>query len=86
MWSRPTRTTPETRPIARRKRRPEPAQTGFENGDTASTAVTGAPNITTTAVQGSPAGTYPITPTSGALSATGNYTFTFIDGKLTITN
>jgi hypothetical protein len=60
--------------------------TGFEHGDTASTAVTGAPSMTTTAIQGSPAGTYPITPATGTLSTTGNYTFTFIDGTLTITN
>jgi sugar lactone lactonase YvrE len=57
---------------------------GFVNGDTAATAVTGAPSITTTAVQGSPAGAYPITPANGSLSAA-NYTFTFVNGTLTIT-
>jgi sugar lactone lactonase YvrE len=57
---------------------------GFVNGDTAANAVTGAPSITTTAVQGSPAGAYPITPANGSLSAA-NYTFTFVNGTLTIT-
>ncbi len=59
--------------------------TGFVNGDTAASSVTGVPSITTTAVQGSPAGTYPIAPTIGSLAAA-NYSFTFADGTLTITN
>jgi hypothetical protein len=59
--------------------------TGFVNGDTAASSVTGVPSITTTAVQGSPAGTYPITPTIGSLAAA-NYSFTFANGALTITN
>jgi sugar lactone lactonase YvrE len=57
--------------------------TGFVNGETQS-VVSGAPSITTTAVQGSPAGMYPITPTAGSLSAP-NYSFGFADGTLTIT-
>ncbi len=55
---------------------------GFVNGDTSS-AVTGAPVETTTATSTSPAGTYPITPTQGSLSAA-NYTFNFVSGVLTI--
>jgi sugar lactone lactonase YvrE len=57
--------------------------TGFENGENAG-VVSGAPLITTTAVQGSPPGGYPIVPALGTLSAA-NYSFGFIDGTLTIT-
>ena len=57
--------------------------TGFVNGDTAATAVTGTANCTTTALTGSPVGGYPITCTIGSLAAT-NYTFTFVAGTLTI--
>jgi sugar lactone lactonase YvrE len=59
--------------------------TGFVNGDSAATAVSGAPTITTTAVLGSPAGMYPITPTLGTLTSA-NYTFVFAPGTLTITS
>lgn len=57
--------------------------TGFVNGDTSS-VLSGSPAETTTATQGSPAGTYPITFTQGTLSAA-NYTFSFVNGTLTIT-
>lgn len=57
--------------------------TGFVNGDTAS-AVSGTAAFTTTATTSSVPGTYPITPTQGALAAT-NYNFTFTNGTLTVT-
>jgi hypothetical protein len=54
--------------------------TGFVNGDTAATALTGA--LTTTATTGSPVGSYPIT--QGSLAAA-NYSITFSAGTLTVT-
>ena len=57
---------------------------GFVNGDTQA-VVSGAPSLTTTATTTSPAGSYPITITQGSLSAS-NYTFTFVNGTLSITN
>lgn len=63
---------------------PMPALTvsysGFVNGDDASDLTT-KPTITTTATSSSPAGSYPIT-ASGA--ADPNYTFSYIQGTLTI--
>src|SRR5207248_197625 len=61
--------------------------TGFKNGETLATSgVTGAPSLTTTAVATSPvAGSpYTITAAQGTL-ASANYAFTFVDGKLTVT-
>jgi hypothetical protein len=58
------------------------AITGFVNGDTAA-VVTGAASFTTTASTSSPAGRYPITPVVGSLSAA-NYSFTFVNGTLTV--
>ena len=57
--------------------------TGFVNGDTAATALTGAPTLTTTATSQSPVGSYTITASAGTLAAA-NYTFTFKTGTLTI--
>jgi len=57
--------------------------TGFVNGDTASTALTGAPKVTTTATSASLVGKYPITAALGNLAAV-NYTFTFVNGTLTV--
>lgn len=54
--------------------------TGFVNGDT-SINLTTQPTLSTTAVTGSPAGTYPITP-SGAAST--NYNISYVAGILTI--
>ncbi|RKR04803.1 gliding motility-associated-like protein [Flavobacterium sp. 90] len=54
---------------------------GFANGDTVASLTT-APTITTTAVTGSPVGSYPIT-ASGAVSS--NYTFNYVAGSLTVT-
>jgi len=57
---------------------------GFVNGDTAATAVTGTAAISTPAKQGSPAGTYPIGIVQGTLSAP-NYSLEFEQGTITIT-
>ncbi|MFC6244961.1 MBG domain-containing protein [Flavobacterium psychroterrae] len=53
---------------------------GFLNGDT-DASLTTLPTISTTADTASPVGTYPIS-ASGAISS--NYTFTYIDGNLTV--
>jgi hypothetical protein len=58
--------------------------TGFVNGDTSS-SVGGSPNFTTTAVPGSPVGTYPINITQGGLAGT-NYTIAVVPGTLTVTS
>ncbi len=58
--------------------------TGFVNGDTAATAVTGSAAISTPAKQGSPAGTYPLGIVQGTLSAP-NYNLEFEQGTVTIT-
>jgi hypothetical protein len=58
-----------------------PTYAGFVNGDSAASLTT-QPTCTTTAVAGSPAGTYPITCT-GAVDP--NYTITYSPGTLTIT-
>jgi len=57
--------------------------TGFVNGESQASVVTGAPNVTTTAVATSAPGTYPITVTTGNLAAA-NYTFIFVNGTLTV--
>jgi hypothetical protein len=57
---------------------------GFVNGDTQASATTGSPALTTTATASSPSGSYPITSAAGTLAAA-NYTFTFVNGTLTIT-
>ena len=59
--------------------------TGFVNGDTRTPAVTGSPDLSTTATTASVAGTYPIAVTQGSLAAA-NYTFSsFVPGILTVT-
>jgi hypothetical protein len=55
---------------------------GFVNGDGAG-VLSGAPSLTTTATNSSPAGTYPIVAALGTLSAA-NYTFSFVNGTLSI--
>jgi hypothetical protein len=55
---------------------------GFLNGDTTS-VLSGSPALNTTANAASPAGGYSITATNGTLNAT-NYTFSFVDGTLTV--
>jgi large repetitive protein len=57
--------------------------TGFVNGDTQQSATTGSPGLSTTATASSPVGPYPITVTQGNLAAS-NYTFTPVNGTLTI--
>jgi hypothetical protein len=58
--------------------------TGFVNGEALATSgVTGDAVCTTTATAASPVGAYPFTCTQGTLSAA-NYSFTFVDGILTI--
>jgi hypothetical protein len=58
---------------------------GFKNGETLATSgVTGAPGLTTTATGTSAIGSYPITATIGTLASV-NYTFAFVNGTLTIT-
>jgi sugar lactone lactonase YvrE len=56
--------------------------TGFVNGDTQS-VVSGTPVLSTTATRTSPPGVYPITISTGTLAAQ-NYTFTFVNGTLTL--
>ena len=56
--------------------------TGFVNGD-GQGVLTGSPSLTTTATSSSPVGTYAITAAQGTL-ASQNYTFTFVNGTLTI--
>ena len=56
---------------------------GFVNGDTQATAVTGSPSVSTTATSSSAVGTYPITVSLGTLSAA-NYSFTYNSGTLTV--
>jgi len=58
--------------------------TGFVNGDTQTSATSGAPKLTTTAITTSPVGTYPITVTAGTLKST-DYALTFVAGTLTVT-
>lgn len=60
-----------------------PSYFGFANGDNASTAFTGSPSLTTSPGTPVNAGTYTITTTNGTL-ASNNYTFTFVNGQLTI--
>ena len=61
---------------------------GFVNGDSQSSATTGAPACcSTTAVTGSPAGIYAITLAPGSLAAkNGNYTLNFVNGVLVVHN
>ncbi|HEY2233990.1 MAG TPA: MBG domain-containing protein [Candidatus Angelobacter sp.] len=56
--------------------------TGFVNGETAA-VVSGSPSCTS-AAPAAAVGTYPITCTTGTLSAA-NYSFTFVSGNLTVT-
>jgi sugar lactone lactonase YvrE len=58
--------------------------TGFVNGDTAASSVTGAPLLTTTATSASQPGTYPIDVYLGTLKAP-NYRIVKVNGTLTIT-
>jgi hypothetical protein len=55
---------------------------GYVNGDNGS-VVSGSPILSTTAALNSPAGTYPITGSTGTLSAA-NYSFNLLPGTLTV--
>ena len=57
--------------------------TGFVNGDTAATATTGAPNVSTTTIPVPPVGYYPIDISPGTLSAP-NYKLSFEHGYLAV--
>ncbi|HEX4321461.1 MAG TPA: MBG domain-containing protein [Acidobacteriaceae bacterium] len=59
------------------------AITGFVNGDTALTALTGKPSITSTASNTSPVGSYPVVATQGTLAAP-NYVFSYPPATLTV--
>ncbi len=59
--------------------------TGFVRGDTAATALTGSPTLTTTATISSPVGNYAITFGTGTLVAT-NYSFNFVNATLYVTS
>jgi CSLREA domain-containing protein len=56
---------------------------GLASGDTAATAITGSPLLSTTATNSSPSGNYPISISAGSLAAT-NYNFQFVNATLTI--
>jgi M6 family metalloprotease-like protein/uncharacterized repeat protein (TIGR02543 family) len=56
---------------------------GFVTGETAATALTGSPSLTTTATTASPQGSYLITAAIGTLTAA-NYTFTFVNNYLAV--
>ena len=59
--------------------------TGFVNGDTQGSVVTGSPSLTTTATAASPPGPYLITAVLGTLATNNNYIFAFVNGTLTVT-
>ena len=56
---------------------------GFVGSDTAATALTGSPSLTTTPATPTAVGSYPIVAAVGTLAAP-NYSFTFVNGLLTI--
>jgi hypothetical protein len=56
---------------------------GFVNGETAATALTGSALLTTTATTASQQGSYPISAVIGTLTAA-NYTFTFVNAYLAV--
>ena len=57
--------------------------TGFVNGDTAASSVTGSPDMFTTATSSSPPGKYLTSGTIGTL-ASHNYSFTRVNGTMTV--
>jgi arabinogalactan endo-1,4-beta-galactosidase len=59
------------------------AITGYVNGDNSS-VVSGTPSLSTPAAASSPSGNYPITVGLGTLQSS-NYTFSFVNGTLTVT-
>jgi hypothetical protein len=57
--------------------------TGLLNGETEATATSGKPGLSTSATSASKAGDYAIVAALGSLTA-GNYSFTFVNGTLTV--
>jgi hypothetical protein len=62
-----------------------PTYSGFVNGDTAGSVLTGSPSLSTSATSASPVGSYPISVARGTLTANGNYTLRYVAGTLTVT-
>jgi MBG domain-containing protein len=60
------------------------AEKGFVNGDTAASAIKGAPKVTTTATSASKPGNYAVTIAVGAMTSA-NYQLAMVNGTLTIT-
>ena len=59
--------------------------TGYTNGENAASAgVTGVPDLSTTATQASPEGGYTVTCAQGTLGGAPNYTYTYVDGTLSV--
>ena len=58
--------------------------TGFVNGDTEASSVTGTPSLTTTPATPTTVGTYQIVAALGSL-VSANYSFSFVNGSLSIT-
>ncbi len=56
---------------------------GYVNNDTASTAFTGTPSLTTTPASPVNVGTYPVTAATGTLTSA-NYSFSYVNGAVTI--
>lgn len=62
-----------------------PTYSGFVNGDTAATVLSGRPALSTTATASSGVGSYPIMVSKGTLSANNNYNVAYVTGSLAIT-
>jgi PA14 domain/MBG domain/Concanavalin A-like lectin/glucanases superfamily/MBG domain (YGX type) len=62
-----------------------PEYSGFVNGDTQASVLTGAPQLSTTATVNSPVGNYPITVTKGTLKSNANYKLQYVTGTLKVT-
>lgn len=62
-----------------------PTYSGFVNGDSSATVLTGAPKLTTTAKATSAVGTYNTTVAKGTLVANKNYTLRYVAGALSVT-
>ncbi|MEW5819887.1 MAG: leukotoxin LktA family filamentous adhesin, partial [Cyanobacteriota bacterium] len=60
------------------------AITGFIDGDTLLTSLTGTPSLSTTSNTTSPVGLYPINTSTGSLSSSLGYQFNLVDNSLTI--
>jgi hypothetical protein len=86
IYKAPLRVQPVPIPVTYGQSIPAPTGftiTGFVNGDTQASSVTGAPAMSTTATSTSPVGVYPITATAGTLAST-NYYFTYFTNNLQV--